>query len=120
MKKFLIIIFYFICIISFTSCDKVNVKDGKGNDVEIIVDNYIISDFIINNKASWYEKEIQEANNKLMNECKYPVTYVPMKIKIEDIDGIYTRNLKVYIIGYAKNGFGVEGEVDGIYTFPLK
>ena len=117
MKKiFMTITLCIMCTVCFTSCNTVTVKDGKNNDVSLSITNYTA----LHRLPLLYKNEIRESVDNLRQECKYPASFVPTKATIDIVNGQYAQNIKITIYGYAKNGFGVECEVEETYLYKKK
>ena len=121
MKKvFMVIALCLMCAASLTSCDTVKVKNGKGEIVKIHVDNHIVSNYFVNNKACWYKDEINSTVTELKFKCKYPPTFTPTGIRLSKSKGEYAEYVDVEVFGYAKTGFGVEDNVSHFKSFRVK
>lgn len=114
MKKiFMTIALCLMCAVVFTSCNKVTVKDGKNNKVTLTVTNYSA----FHRLPFEYRNEIRSSVDDLREQCKYPASFVPTKATIKYITGQYSKGVEIVIYGYAKNGFGVECEVEEKYFY---
>lgn len=125
MKKYICIIVAILACIIFNSCgtpDTVKVEAGDGTlvPVEIYALTFGTNAFDYMKKSD-IQPFVQEQCNILRRMCNNPRTFVPTSVgyfEIEDTINVDCdgETLTIYkyscdVRGYAKNGFGVEGDV---------
>lgn len=111
-----------LCIISLSSCGKVEtimnvkVKDGSGNEVKCSVTVSQEACELFGTDIKSFNTFVQSVSNQMKRECKNPRTFVPENFYLNDLkverEGTYT--MTVLVRGYAKNGFGVDGDVSDV------
>lgn len=86
--------------------DSVALINGKDNLVKVPIKAY---DTLTFNLKDGFDHMIILCNIEAKYECKYPATWVPMRIELFDNH--------IIVRGYAKNDYGVEIYVNVYFTY---
>lgn len=94
----------------------VKVQDSSGNEVKcsVTVSNDVCE--LFGKDVSSFNTLVQSVSNQMKREGNNPRTFVPSHFFLSDLnverEGTYTMN--VLVQGYAKHGYGVEGDVSDV------
>ena len=131
MKKFIYLLMAFVaCVMMFNSCGSsankvryVDVQNGSGETVKVdVFALHLGTDLQNYMRSSDVKPFVQKQCDILKNQCTHERTFVPTSVeylKITDEFQVKCGNSEITIYtyscvvkGYAKNGFGTEGDVE--------